>query len=335
VCFNNYKGDPTLMHKTKIILSLLLLGTLLTGCKEETHYKLDAQASITKQIEMKNYAFTGNADIDLGKLIPQSTDGNAITANLLGILQNSSIEFKGIANTEPVQLEVDLKAAPVVLAGASLDLPIILKDNKLYMNIPLLSQKDEFFAIDLTTLGSTTDPKSALTPDSLKNVSQISSTITKLIMDDMQEDWFKKSKDPLTLQDGSKATTLTIDVDDKNKAALSTIFQAKLPKMISTLQTNGILSVGQVEKLNQNNFQSVQIELPSSIALTIDEAGFIREQLIKLTFSIKDAAGATATHHLNLKQTYDQINKNPAFTKAIPTKIKPFEDVLKLLAPKK
>ena len=323
------------MNKPKIILSVLLLAALLTGCKEETHYKLDAQTSITKQIEMKNYVFTGNADIDLGNLIPPAEDGNAITANLLGILQNSSIQFKGVANTNPVQLEVDLKATPVVLAGASFDLPIILKDNKLYMNIPLLSQKDEFFAIDLTKLGSTENSKSTLTPDSLKNISQISSTISKLIMDDMQEEWFKKSKDGLVLVDGSKASTLTIDADEKNKAILSTIFQAKLPKIISTLQTSGIITAEQTAKLNQNNYQSVQIEMPSSIALTMDESGFIREQAIKLTFSIKDAAGKTATHHLNLKQTYDQINKNPAFTKEIPTKIKPFEDILKLLAPKK
>jgi hypothetical protein len=322
------------MNKTKIILSVFLISTLLTGCKEATHYKQDAQASITKQTEMKNYVFTGKADIDLGNIIPQTKDSNVITSNLLGILQNSSIEFKGIANTEPVQLEVDLKATPVIL-GTALDLPIILKDNKLYMNIPLLSQKDEYFAIDLTKLGTATDLKSSLSPESLKNISQISASISKLIMDDMQEEWFNKSKTELTLPDGSKATTLTIEVDDKNKAALSTTFQSKLPKMISTLQTNGILSKEQADKLNQTNFQSVQIEIPSSIALTIDEAGFIREQQINLTFSIKNEAGAAANHHLNLKQTYDQINKNPAFTKPIPTKIKPFEDILKLLAPKK
>lgn len=323
------------MSKSKIILSALLLAALLTGCKEELHYKLDAQTSIAKQIEMKNYAFAGNADIDLGNLIPPAKDSNAITANLLGILQNSSIEFKGVANTAPVQLEVDLKAKPVALAGASFDLPIILKDNKLYMNIPLLSQKDEFFAIDLTKLGSTENFKNALTPDSLKNISQISSTISKLIMDDMQEDWFKKTKDELVLQDGSKASTLTINVDEKNKAAISTVFQARLPVIISTLQTSGIITVEQAAKINQNNYSSVQIEMPSSIALTIDQSGFIRDQSIKLAFSIKDAAGAAATHHLNLKQTYDQINKNPAFTKEIPSKIKPFEDILKLLAPKK
>jgi hypothetical protein len=322
------------MYKTKLILSVLMLGVLLTGCKEDTHYKEAAQASITKQAEMKNYVFAGNADIDLGNIIPQTKDGNAITSNLLSILQNSSIEFKGVANTQPVQLEVDLKATPVLL-GTALDLPIILKDNKLYMNIPLLSQKDEYFSIDLTKLGTATDSKSALSPDSLKNVSQISSTISKLIMDDMQEEWFKKSKTEITLPDGSKASSLTIEVNDKNKAAISTTFQSKLPKIISTLQTSGILSKEQADKLNQTNFQSVQVEIPSSIALTTDGEGFIREQQINLTFSIKDEAGASATHHFNLKQTYDQINKNPAFTKPIPSKIKPFEDILKLLAPKK
>src|SRR4051794_2353339 len=114
------------MNKTKIILSVSLIGALLTSCKEATHYKEDAQASISKQAEMKNYIFTGKADIDLGNIIPQTKDSNVITANLLGILQNSSIEFKGVASTDPVQLEVDLKATPLLL-GTALDLPIILK----------------------------------------------------------------------------------------------------------------------------------------------------------------------------------------------------------------
>jgi hypothetical protein len=323
------------MNKTKIILSVLLLSALLTGCKEQTHYKQDAQAALTKQTEMKNYAFAGNTDIDLGNLIPQTKDNNPITSNLIGILQNSSLEFKGVANTEPVRLEVDLKAKPAVLTGAAIDLPIILKDNKLYLNIPLLSQKDEYFSIDLTKLGSANDPKSPLSPDSLKNASQIAASISNLIMGDIQEAWIKKSKDVLTLPDGSKAATLTIEADDKNKAALSATFQAKLPEIVNTLQKNGILSADQATKLKENNFQSVQIEVPSSIVLTIDEAGFIREQQVKLTFSIKDAAGTAAAHHLNFKITYDQINKNPAFTKVIPAKIKPFEDILKLLAPKK
>jgi hypothetical protein len=198
-----------------------------------------------------------------------------------------------------------------------------------------LSQKDEYFAIDLTKLGTTADPKSPLSPESLKNASQIAASISNLIMGEIQEQWIKKSKNILTLPDGSKATTLTIEADDKNKAALSATFQTKLPEIINSLQKNGILSADQATKLKENNFQSLQIEIPSSIVLTIDEAGFVREQQIKLTFSIKDASGTAATHHLNLTQSYDQINKNPAFTKEIPAKIKPFDDIIKLLAPKK
>jgi hypothetical protein len=306
----------------------------ITGCKEKTQYKLDVQNSLTKQTEMKNYVFAGNADIDLGGFIPQTKDSNAITANLLGILENSTLAFNGVTSLEPVQLEVDIKAKPAVLAGTELDLPIILKDNKLYLNIPLLSQKDEYFAIDLTKLGASADQKSLLTPDSLKNVSQIASTITNLLFTDMQEEWIKKTPAAINLKDGSKASSYTIDVNEKNKAAISTIFQSTLPKIISTLKQNGILSTEQAEKLNQMNLQTFQVEVPSSLSLTIDEAGLIREQQIKLTFTMKDTAGSTATHHLNLTQAYDQINKNPAFTKEIPKNIKPFEDVLKLLAPK-
>jgi hypothetical protein len=323
------------MMKTKIIISALLLGTLLSACTEKTHYKQDVQTALTKQVEMKNYAFNGNADIELGNFIPKAKDSNPITTNLLSILQNSKLEFNGIVNTEPVQLEVDLKATPAALPGAVLELPIILKDNKLYMNIPLLSQKDEYFAIDLTKLGATADQKSPLSPDSLKNVSQVASTISNLFVGNMEEVWFKKATAVATLKDGSKASTISVEMDEKNKAALSTILQTKLPEMMTALSTSGILSAGQAESLKQLNFKNIQIESPSSLVLTMDEAGFIREQQIKLTFSMPDGTGAIASHHFFLNQSYEQINKSPKFTKAIPQKIKPFEDILKQLAPKK
>ncbi|MDB5052305.1 MAG: hypothetical protein JWM44_355 [Bacilli bacterium] len=323
------------MKKPKIIFTVLLTCTLLSACTEATHYKQDVQASLTKQIEMKNYAFSGDADIDLGNFIPQAKDSNPITTNLLGVLQNSKLDWNGVANTDPVQLEVDLNASPAVLGGSKLPLPMILKDNKLYMNIPVLNQKDEYYAIDLTTLGTAAGQTTPLTPESLKNVSQIASTVANLIIGDIQEKWFKKSAAPTPLKDGKTGSTYTIDVNDQNKAELSTILQAKLPEIIDTLNKNGVISAGQAESLKQNDLKSIQIEIPSSIALTTDDTGFIRDQQIKITFSLKDAAGATATHHLILHQSYEQINQNPKFTKAIPQKIKPFEDLLKLLSPKK
>jgi hypothetical protein len=323
------------MNKTNVIISVLLLGTLLSGCTKSTHYKEDVQASLKKQAEMKNYAFSGNADLALGNFIPQAKDSNPITTNLLGILQNSKLAYTGIVNTAPVQLEVDLKATPAALAGATLDLPIILKENKLYLNIPLLSQKDEYFSIDLTKLGTAENPKSPLSPDSLKNVSQIASSISNLVIADLQEKWFTKAKDQVTLKDGSKATTLSVQVDDKNKAALSTSLQTKLPEIITSLKTNGILSAEQADKLKQSNFKAIQVTTPSSVIFTIDQAGFIRDQEVNLTFTMPDETGAAVNHHINVHQSYEQINQSPKFTKEIPQKIKPFEDVLKLLAPKK
>jgi predicted small secreted protein len=323
------------MNKTKLIISVLLVGTLLSGCNKDTHYKEDIQASLKKQSEMKNYSFTGDADLALGNFIPQAKDSNPITTNLLGILQNSKLAYTGIVNTEPVQLEVDLTATPAALAGASLDLPIILKDNKLYLNIPLLNQKDEYFSIDLTKLGTTANPQSLLSPNSLKNVSQVASSISNLIISDMEEKWFDKAKTAVTLKDGSKASTFSVQVDDKNKAALSASLQTKLPEMITALNTNGILSAEQADQLKQSNFKSIQVATPSSVIFTIDEAGFIREQQVNLTFTMPDETGTAVSHHINLHQTYEQINQSPKFTKEIPQKIKPFEDILKLLAPKK
>ena len=315
--------------KVQIILSIVLACTLLTACTDKTNLKKEAQVSVTKQAEMRNYSFTGTADIDLGTL-PQTKDSNPITTNLLTLIEKSKLEWTGVASVDPVQLEVNLKSSSGAL-GIPLELPMLIKDNKLYISIPMLNKKDEYFAIDLTTLGTMAGSKTPLTPDSLKNVIQTTSTLSNLILTDIQDKWFQKSKDPITLKDGTVAKILNVEITDKNIQEISLIFQSKLPEMIDILAKSGIISTEQAEKLKQADLKSIQMRTPGILSLTIDPTGFIREQKINLTYTMKNKEGNLENRHLNVSQAYDHINQSPKFEKQTPTQIRPFEHILKFM----
>jgi hypothetical protein len=221
------------MHTNKrtLILAAVLTFSLLTGCTDGNKLKKDVQASLTKQVEMKNYSFSGDADLDMAGL-PASADSNPITSGLLAMFQTSKLEWAGVASMDPVRLEMNLKATPSG-SGAALDLPMIFKDNKLYVNIPLINKKDEYFVIDPAQLSTVVGQNSILSPDSLKNVTQTTTTISTLLIANLDSKWFKQTTAPVTLKDNKKGTVITIEINDKNKQEFTAAVQAKMPEIIA------------------------------------------------------------------------------------------------------
>jgi len=322
------------MNKLKLIVPLVLACTILTSCTDVTKTKQEVQNALTKQIDMKNDVFSGTIDLDLGNLIPQSTNNNTITNSLIGILQNSKITWQGVENTNPLQMEVDIKATPAAL-GTTLDLPILLKDNKLYMNIPLLNTQGKYFSVDLGTDGSGNGQKDALTPDSLKSVTQVTYQISSMLVTDLDPKWFTQVDEPTALKGAQQSNTIIVNIDDANKAEFSKIVQANFPSFIDTFAKSGIITPNQAVLFKQQNITSLQVQSPSKIAITIDESGFIRTFSIQMNFTLHDAAGTAVKHHINLQQSYEQINQNPKFSMPIPSETMPLSDVLKMLQPQK
>jgi hypothetical protein len=305
----------------------VLSVSALTACTDNEKIKQTVQQSLIKQNEMKSYQFAGSAGLSLSDTLLSSP--NPLTNSLLTLLREGTIDWKGTAGTDPVQFETDLQVTPKG-ASTSIAIPILIKDSKLYFNMPAISKPDEYYVVDLAQISK--NSKSPLTPDSLKNTSQVTSALSTLLFTGIDAKWFKEAKDPVKLKDGASAKYISIDITSKNEKEITTYLQSKLPEFISILQTNGLMAAEQAEKMKNGVGKSLQIQSPSKLSIAIDDQGFIRDQVFDLHFSVTADNGKASSNQLTLHQTLDNINQPPVFTKEVPKNTKSFEDVMKLLS---
>ncbi|MDR6551356.1 hypothetical protein [Paenibacillus qinlingensis] len=300
----------------------------LTACTDNTQVKEAFQQSVNKQSEMKSYTFEGSTTLAISDGLMKSA--NPLTNGLLSLIRESTITWKGISQLDPLQYQTDLRITPKG-STSPIDLPILIKDSKLYFNMPALNKTaDEFYAIDLQKMNGTT--ASPLKADTLKNTPQVTTALTKLIFEGMDAKWFKQAKDPIKLADGTSAKSIQVDLTTKNVKDVNTQLQAKLPDFIGTLQTNGLISGDKADALKKNGAASIALKVPSSMKIAIDDQGFIRDQALDITFTVT-IDGKALDNHIELHQTFDAINQNAPLTKEIPSKVKSFDDILKLLTP--
>lgn len=314
---------------TTAVLASLLVPTL-SGCTDHNAIKQSVQQAIAKQKEMKTYKFSGSVDLKLGAGLPVP-DGNPMTAAVLGSLKESTIEWTGVSSVEPVRLEADVKVTP---KGSStpFTLPFLIKDNKMYVSLPLINKPDEFYAVDLTQLSQ--GGASQLSVDNLKNTSQMTTALWSKLADAIDAKWFDQAKDPVTLPDGKPAKAFTVTITDKNAAEINAAINAKLPEIADLLQTNGMIGEGLAAKWKAAK-TAVELRGPSKLTLLVDEQGFVRDEKLELVYKLKGADGAASDNQTTLHEAYEQINQAPQFQKEVPAKTKPFDDVMKLLKPKK
>jgi hypothetical protein len=310
-------------------LAVTMLVPTLTACTDHEQIKKSVQQAISKQTEMKSYKFAGSADLKLGFNIA-APDGNPLTAALLSSFKDSKIEWSGTSSTDPVQFEADLKLTPA--GSGTIAVPILIKDSKMYFNLPAINKPDEYYVIDMTQLGK--DSKTPLSPDNLKNASQVSAALWTKFAGAIDAKWFEEAKDPVQLPDGKPAKSYSVAVSDKNANDINAVLNAKLPEVADVLQTNGLLSADQAAKWKSSK-TTIQLKAPSKMTVLVDEQGFVRDEQLVLAFSLKNGDGAATDNQITLHEAYDQVNQPPQFQKDVPKQTKPFDDILKLLKPKK
>ncbi|UJF35116.1 hypothetical protein [Paenibacillus hexagrammi] len=310
---------------TLTVITALSL-TSLTGCTDNTKIKEAVELSLTKQKEMKSYSFDGSAALELSDAWMASP--NPLTNGILGLFRECTINWKGASSAEPLQLETDINITPKG-STSPIAIPILIKDNKLYFNLPAINTSpDEYYAIDLQQMSQ--NSSSPLKLDNLKNTSELTTTLGTSMFQSIDPKWYSEAKEPVTLKDGTSARSITVDITDKNEKELNTSLQAKWPDMVSTLQNNGLLTAEKADKLKTMP-SGLQVKAPGKLSVAIDDQGFIRDEVLDLQLSIPAADGKATDNKITLHQTYDGINQPPAFTKETPAHVKSFDDILKLL----
>jgi hypothetical protein len=316
------------MFKKWITLSIIAVVSmsLLTACTDNTKIKQAVEQSLAKQNEIKTSTFNGSMTLKLGEGLLASS--NPLMGGILTLAKDSTIEWNGAENKDPLQFETDLKLTPKD-STAGISIPVLIKDSKLYFNMPAINKPEEYYSIDLQKIGK--DTKTTFTADSLKNTSQVSTALAKLLFDGIDAKWYSEAKDPIKLKDGSSAKSTSVDITKKNEQEINTLLQSKLPEFVQTLQTNGLISADQADKFKNGPAKSLKLVAPGKLTVSIDDQGFIRDQVTDLNFTTNAENGNPVTSKITLHQAVDAINQPPAFKKEVPKNVKSFDEVLKII----
>jgi hypothetical protein len=322
--------DMKKWSKPAFLLTLLITATVTAaGCSDDSKAKTGLEQALAKQTEMKAYSFNGTADLKIDLPAPKAGQ-NPLTSTFLNMLLQSKLEWSGAASTEPIRFEADIKSTPAG-SQASLDLPVILKDNKLYLHIPMLNKTGEFYSIDMAELSKLSGQASPLSPDSLKNITKTVSETVKLAIADVDPKWFKQTAGT-TLKDGTKATSYRLDITDKNRAEIETALRAKLPLLAEQLKASGLLTQTQADEWKARS-GTFSLKSPGYIAAAVDETGFIREQSVNFSISYQGSDSKEHSTGIQFTQAYNSINQEPKWNKQEPQNARPLSEILKLLMP--
>lgn len=318
-----------------LFVAFIVIISMLTGCVDGKQLQQDAKTALQMQGEMKNYRFSGNADLQLDLDESKAAD-SPLTGGLIAMFTHGKLAWTGTAGTEPVRFEIDVKLNPNG-SDKSIDFPLIIKDNKMYFNIPLLNQEDEYFEVDMEQLNKTAQGDKPFSPEGLLQTQRISQVILSHIIDAMNPKWFKEQS-----AKNGKEKTITVEIQQDNVEEWMNALFDKLPLIVEELQNQGLVSAekaGQIKKnivktkaeQLQKLLKKMQLTKPGRIELTINEQGFVKEQLIQLDYTLTGEDGTASKHRIHLYNAVDEINRNPAFIKEVPDKVRPFEDLLKFI----
>jgi len=302
------------------LLAVSMAIALSAGCSDHDgkEYKQSIQTALSKQVDIISYEFSGSGNLaQVGSLLSHDT----LTQSIFGLFTSDRLEWEGKATLDPVRMEISI--SPV--SGSSdnpISWPMLLKDNKLYMQMPMMNTKD-YFMVDLGELSTITGQTSPLSANSIRQISQTLSESLGLAVSEIEPKWFEQTE--IQLEDGSKARQIRIDIHEKNSAELSKAIGGQLPEIADKLLAGGLIGAEQAAKWKQDS-AGFTLRAPGFVAFAIDEAGFIRQQTIELTYSM---GGKDQTIAFN--QSFDRINEEPAFSMAEPENAHSLTDLLKLI----
>lgn len=305
------------------MLPLLLLGCFLflaVGCTDHEQLKQDLLQAASKQEQVQSFRFSGEANLQLDAALFQGAQ--PMTAAMLGLFKESTIQYEGmISLTERARMEATFTMTPKG-AASPIVLPVLLKDNKMYLHLPAINQTDEYMMFPIENIQGKSNPTSGS-----------AFGINVKLLEGIDSKWLEPgSKDELQ-SNGEPAKRITLTVNEKNLTEVSKQLSTVLPSILNDLTAGGLSSADQTERF-KSFAEQWSIAAPSSISTTIDEQGFIREQSGKLSFTAKNSGKTVSV--IEWTQKIDDVNQPPNFTKEVPKQVKNLQDILRLLptAPK-
>ncbi|WP_127582732.1 hypothetical protein [Paenibacillus koleovorans] len=304
-----------LTWKKLAVLAMASLAVVsAAGCSEGKQAKEHMLQALRKQAEIRSYSFEGRAELQLSETLRASEmTGDPLTGLLVQSLTASQLRWSGTAQVEPLRLESKLSVAPASGIG-QLDVPILIKDTKMYMQIPLLNPKNEYVSMDLGGKSANLSQSSRLLADQ-----------TAALLEAIDSKWFAS-----TTSSGDRPAIYTIDIKADNAGPISAQLKLQLPEWIDRLASAGLVGQPQAKALKASIAdQTLKIQPPRLIRLVAGADGYVSELQTDISYTLEANGTTTPLQRLALSNQWSRINETPAFNQDIPATAKPLEELLK------
>ncbi|WP_314002349.1 hypothetical protein [uncultured Paenibacillus sp.] len=140
------------------VLLILAVSVVLAGCSSAKAPKEAIQAAFAKSMEMNSYTFTSALSIDKLELPPALLEG--MDPAMADMVKNATLNIDGVYQADPMQMEMTLKLDLKGDMAFSLNVPIVMTQDKIWVKIPQIpgfplgDAAGKFMEIDMKELAA-------------------------------------------------------------------------------------------------------------------------------------------------------------------------------------
>lgn len=304
---------PIIKWRSVAIL-FCLTASLLAGCngdddeQQKAQWKAAAEAAFRHNAEIAEHAFEGELKVD-DSLLPILLPSDA---QLLSPLLSGGLEWKGAVDTDPLRAEAE------IWLGSSDDpstptVPLLIQDNKLYASVPMVNEFDEYLEIELSE-----QPENSLfSADVLSEGGTIVERWVEHLMLQANASLYEMQASPeFAPPSGVEEVSPSAPVPGRYEVSVTEENQEQWKTIVSAWLNRG-----------ESATEAAWSVLPGGwVAVTVDEAGFAVDYELELTLQ---QDGENRTLSGAVRKT--ALNEPPNWTRAVPEKVLPFQNVITFL----
>lgn len=344
------------MKRLQRIAALLLTAVLLViaGCSSGIPPKAALQDAMAQMMNVDSYSAAISIAIDELELAADTSqqEGFLSRAVIAGMLKGAVLNVNAVYHKEPMRTDMELD---LVLSGLTLTIPMILSEQKLYVqvpNIPMLPLPEniigKYIEIDIEALAAQQDAPASLDAVVQQQFAQELGMVFLKHFD--EKTYFSGVKiEDADLPDNIKADQVVkFSLNETNyQQSVEMIVTKLLPELIDVLASNDAYlqsahkSKEDVEKMKADltaNQAEMIARLKNDVKLNeLSILGAIQNKFlvyeagkVDVLYTDKDSGNASKLG-FQFNVAYSDINQAPKFTKELPSDAVKLEDLAKQL----
>ncbi|GMK40917.1 hypothetical protein PCCS19_39730 [Paenibacillus sp. CCS19] len=341
------------MQRTAILAMVAILF-VVAGCSSSKPSKETLVDSLKKMSEMKAYAFSGTVGINDITIPVNESDELGVSSMVTSLLKGSKLSFDGQYDRDAKRTDITMKLEyKTDGASTTLEIPMIMADDKAYVKIPNLpflplpeNITGKFIEIDTKQLLEEQGAADAPVLDNDKMIKLSSDMVLAMIEPFESKEYFsepKKADVEGLPQDAKYDSLIQFQLTNDNfPAAIGIILNKVAPALIDLLASDE--EYLKLINLKKEDLDKVKQEIATNSAQWVEEAkkaikvndfklttgvkdGYMTFQGINADIVVRDENQGETKLNMFAQSTYSAINEKQTFKQEIPTDTTKLEEL--------